>query len=227
MRSAISLIIISLSIVHVRSETLVDANGRSIEAEIIGVSDTFVSVTTEAEIEYDIPIHKLSSNSQLLIELWSKQREIEDRLSKHVTPLQTSVEFNPIHDDDKTQKAKRYYPTVKTYNKDPNFNYKNLKGTLIIIGNSHYKKTMRRVLYKQTFAIDLPSNSSSVWGGESFSIRKGKFGHDIGGYILLIQNQENEFIYSYGTSPLWVKAPERALNLLELADYDKSLKNPL
>lgn len=231
------LLLLAVALLHLsslaRSEsvTIKDISGRSIKVEILGVSETLVAIEQDDGRIFDISLDRLAPDSRLLVELWAKQKEIEDHLNNHKVQLEVSVEFAADRKEENRAKLKGtfFIPTVKISNPNSDHEYKELKGTLLVIGENRSSAKILRVLDKQEFTFDLPSKRTSIWGGEPFigSYLKNNHnsGYEMSGYIILLENEKKEIIYAYGTNPLWILPASKGLTLLEMADYDRSLSS--
>ncbi|MCH6257050.1 hypothetical protein MLD52_10865 [Puniceicoccaceae bacterium K14] len=224
-------VLLMLQLAHADSVTLKDVNGRIINVEIIGASRTMVAIQQEDGSKFDIELDRLATESKLLVELWAKQKEIEIRLTNKTLPLLSTVDFSPANASNAgdSQSPPIYVPTIKIQNPDPKHSLQEAKGYLTIIGISNGSKKLLRVLNKQKFSISLPSKQTTIYGGDSFTIPRNATNRDLGftlfGYILTIQNSDGKTIHAYASSPLWIDPIDKYMNLIELADYDRSLSD--
>ncbi len=231
--ASVFLLLVLQSAVIAGMVELTDTLGRTIQAELLQKSGDSITLRKSDGRVYEIGISRLSQESQRAIDEWEKERARRGPLLTAKNRLNVFVAFNKRDKLDKMEnfddRIIYFSPRVKIVNDDIRSGYKSVKCTLVIVGKSVLDGDIRRVLSKQEFRIDLPRKGEAVWKGDNFRVKYDEiengeaFGYKLDGYIMLIQNARNDIVYSYASSPSWLKPEAKAIELVEGKDYDWSL----
>lgn len=112
-----------------------------------------------------------------------------------------------------------YSPGIVLENEDKDLSYKNIRGTLVIIGESVLESREYHVLYKEDFTLDVSTLSSAEWAGSSFknvyddyADNGSAFGADYEGYLVALRNKEGQVQMIKTSKTKWQAAHERILS---------------
>lgn len=216
------------------ARTFVDSAGRSIDAEMVKVEGSQVTISkSDNQQEYTLPITRFSDEDQVYILGWAEQREREGFLPTRDARFDVFVSFKRKDKLDLREnyddRVQTFYPSVQISNGELYRSFNEIDGLLIMLGESVLDKEQIKVLSKQTVEIPhTPRQGEAVWEGngvrtEYDNKNYAQFGYKYEGYILALRNRDGEIIYLKASVSRW-ELPWSALErLTERTVYDRNL----
>lgn len=142
-------------------------------------------------------------------------------------------------DDDLNEKGDpdnrevEYEPALTFDNEEKDLSFKNVRGTLVFIGESVLSNREMHILYKEDFSVDLPADTRIRWEGEPFTnvyddyAKNGSaFGAEYEGYLLVLRDKEGNVAYIKASKSKWADNYEAILeankNKAYSADFEES-----
>lgn len=227
----LSVFVFSLSVEGVEIE-IEDVQGRVITVKVLEVYGNSVQILHENGREYEIGKDRLTEQSWRRVEEVAKSLKREGPLLTRENRLRVAVALNKR---DKLDLRENYddrvvffLPKVKVTNRDIKTGYSGVKCTLAVIGRSVTEKDIFKVLSKQDFALDLPSDGFAEWDGAGFRARyddenSARFGFKLDGYIIVLRNARNDIVYAFASSKTWLEPEHKIFTLEEHREYDRKL----
>jgi len=158
---------------------LEDVNGRSIRAEFVEVNEegTVTIRREDGRLFRGIPLQTFSKESRTKFAAWlERQKELEEN------PVITAesdlrIRFSRGRDEDLNKdgdpddRVVEMEPVVSILNNDFNKTYRDVRGIVVVIGESVISPGEMKILFKEEFTLTLPFRETVRWEGKRFTNR--------------------------------------------------------
>ena len=211
-------------------------DGRTIEAKVTdyepgnGVS---IELRTGAEYE-DVDLARFSKRDRAYIRKWHKAR----KAAKNDAPLKPDSRLrifvkrgrdNDLNDvGDPDDREVKYQPALTIDNEEIDLSFRDVKGTLVIIGQSVLESDEYHILHREDFIIDLPANERVEWTGKSFinkfddyAANGQAYGAEYEGYLLVLRDKEGTARIIKTSKTRWKRNYENILRADERQGHSK------
>lgn len=210
-----------------------DTEGNVIRAELLAMDGTDIQIRREDGRVFTFSINLLCPEDRDYARKWQQEQEVrKSSFGKHrdfdvFVGLERRDNLSEIEDyDDRTQS---FSPTVKIRNGDFLNPIKGIRGTLIVLGESVIDKDVKKVLLKESFQMDVPKSGEHEWRGKDIQNEYddedyAQYGYKYDGYIIILQNLEDDIVYFKASSTSWRDQDPRHYLKLEVdQNYNRTL----
>lgn len=182
-------------------------DGKTIEARILDYdrNDGVDIELRDGTTFHNVPVSRFLSQDRAYMRDWKHRREEQTNSaaslmpdSKIVMTLKRSKDNDLNDKGDPDNREVDYEPGITFVNKEKNLSFRNLRGTLVIIGQSVLKSREYHILHREEFTVDyLPARGRTKWQGTPFTNvyddypRNGSaFGADYEGYLIVLRDRK-------------------------------------
>lgn len=216
---------------------ITNLKGQQIEAELIGIEDKKVTFRMRNGRTYTLALNTLSKESVQMITEWYKIAN-QVFLSPHD---RIQIYLRTSRDSDDTDGGyagwqdmdERIEPMLRIENNEYKKDYQGLKATLVLFGENIRNSRELKVVFKDSFEFDLPSDSSHRWAGQPFKLDyliddndgyDNSHGHRYRYYFIVIRNPDGTVGFTQGSIEKWGDNP-KTINKLKRNDLcDRNLR---
>ena len=217
-------------------------DGRTITAKITGYDPARgVSLRLKSGRKFrHVDLARFSKEDRAHIREWHKAR----KAAKNDAPLKPDCRLriyvkrgrdNDLNDvGDPDDREVKYQPALTIDNREVDLTFRDVPGTLVIIGRSVLESDEFHILHKESFTIDLlPARERVEWTGESFinkfddyAANGQAYGAEYEGYLLILRDKEGAPQIFKSSKTRWEKNYENILeaddSLGHSKDFDES-----
>jgi hypothetical protein len=201
------LIVIGTDVLAEEFRTLTNNEGDEIEAKVIEyLNDQHVTIELRNGKTYkDVDISRFSIKDRTYFKEWEKARIAAKENADLKSDTELSIFVKSARDDDLNDKGDpdnrevEYEPAITFDNKEKDFSFKNVSGTLVFIGQSVLENSEFHILYREDFKVDLPRGERVHWEGKPFKnvyddyARNGSaFGAEYEGYLVVLRDKNQD-----------------------------------
>jgi len=210
--------------------TFTSTDGKSIEAEVVTVTDTSVVLSRGGGASVTVPLERLSAPDQAFLKEW-----VENEKKNHIPKV--VVRPNPNKREKKQEGAVEnedrqgeFAFEIYLENQERTFEIKGASATLIVLGlylyNSEEGVVMQRVEFND---IAIPPGKNTQLKGDlvrfEYDDKDIVHGEKYDGYLFVLRNAEGKVIDISGSTPRFENAADAILKLQQDEHFDaKSFK---
>ncbi|MGJ8641637.1 MAG: hypothetical protein ACSHYA_19755 [Opitutaceae bacterium] len=179
--------------------TFESSDGATIEATVIEASATSVTIQRRDGREFkDVPLERFSAKDRRYVREWRKAQEkaILDANLQFDSRVKVTVQKG--EDDDKNDygdiddRVVQFEPGIVADNDEKELTFRNVKGTLVMIGRGVIERDSYVILNKQDFTIDFIPRERTRWQGNRFQCRYDPDygGFEYAGYLVVLRDKQ-------------------------------------
>ncbi len=209
------------------------SDGATIEATVVDASAIAVTIRRKDGSEFkDVPLSRFSAQDRKYVRGWrdARKQAVEDADLTHDSRIRITVKKGKDDDmnnyGDIDDRVIVFEPGIVADNEEKELTFRNVQGTLVIIGSGVIEKDSYVVLSKQDFVIDLIPREQTRWEGDLFQCRYDPDygGFDYAGYLLVLKNKAGHNVVVKASKSAWEKHPEAILKAKQLTGYDRNFR---
>jgi hypothetical protein len=191
-------------------------HGEIIDAEVLAVEDVDVIVKRTDGKTFTLDLPTLSRADQTFVQKWKATGSRPNaRSASTESDIAIAVSLEPAATGDKNSAPGAFIPKVTLRNRENQGEYKDLKGTLILIGQSTNNPWRFKVLAVEKFTGSVAAGAKLDFTGKAcvdLPPQGGQPGYRYRGYFVVLQNAEDNLIQMLHSGP-FVKTGAEVLKL--------------
>ena len=248
-KSVIRRVVVGLILCRIASATvgaaeedfleLEDLNGRSIRAEIIEVvgEDTVTIRRDDGRVFQWLPLAKFSEESRKKIAAWAKEQEELEKFPPITAQSDLEIRFARGRDDDLNNEGDPddrvviAEPVVSIRNKEFDATYRDVRGILVVLGESVLTSGEMKILFREEFTVTLPPGETVRWQGASYTNRYDEdasngvaFGYKFADYLIVLFDAEKKPVILRSSRKRHEENFSRILEAHMSKSYDKDFE---
>jgi hypothetical protein len=181
-----------------------NTQGKEIDGQIIDyLNEGKVSIKMRnGTIHKDVDVSFFSTSDRAYFKEWKREQLLSKEDANLTSETRLSIFVKKSRDNDLNDKGDpdnrvvEYEPKITIDNEEKDYSFKNVKGTLVFIGQSVLNNKEFHILYREDFVVSLPANRRVHWEGKSFTnvyddyAKNGSaFGAVYEGYLILLRDK--------------------------------------
>lgn len=206
-------------------------DGATIEAVVVEASFTSVTIRRKDGREFkNVSLDLFTSEDRRYVREWLKAQEkaVSDADLNFDSRVKITVQKG-VDDDmnsygDIDDRVIDFAPGVVVDSEEIELTYRNVKGTLVIVGRGVIEKDRYVVLDKQNLVMDMMPRERSRWEGDRFQCRYDPDygGFEYEGYLIVFRNKAGKVVLTKGSKSSWERNYQSLLDAKYLTGYDRN-----
>ena len=205
-------------------------DGATIEAIVIEASVTTVTIQRKDGKEFkNVPLDRFSVNDRKYVREWREAKEKAIFDANLEFDSQVKITVLKGEDDDKNNygdiddRVVHFEPTVIAESNEKELTFRDVKGTLVIIGKGVIEKDSHVILNKQDFTIDMIPRERTRWEGSKFQCRYDPDfgGFEYEGYLVILRNKQGQPVIIKASRSVWEQNFNEILKAKRFIGYDR------
>ncbi|MGC6423680.1 MAG: hypothetical protein ACON4O_01690 [Lentimonas sp.] len=204
---------------------MTNKDGQTIEAKVVSHDGTRVTIETRNGTTYEnVNISIFSVSDRIYFKEWAAaaqaaKDDAELKFDSKIKMFVKSSRDNDLNDKgDPDNREVEYEPAITFENEDKDLSFKDVRGTLVFIGESVLEKKEFHILYKENFTVTIPRGERVKWTGtpfkniyDDFAANGSAFGAEYEGYLIVLYDKRDKAVITKASKTKWGRYHERIL----------------
>ena len=221
------LFIISTMASFVEARTFTSADGRTMEAEVISVTNTS-TILKRGTRQYTIPLTSLSEADQKFLADWRAEK-LKTIIPKLEVDINSGKSDRSDRNDSYDDRIGSFEFSVTIENAELHYSLESGKAELIVLGESCSHRDRYCIMQKNSFDVALEDGGTYEWKGEEFAYKFDNrsptlWGYQYYGFAFVLKNADGTIIYQRVTPSKFEWGTEKLLEMKAKTAFDRTFK---